>query len=96
MKDIRFRDTVHRQTLTDEFGYSFSIAVPVTMIDLWMDGNWEETINCGEHRKIERAIEQKYPGWFHRCYNDPEGHCPACARKAEARKLGLKSCRQRR
>lgn len=85
---MRFRNTVHRQVLTDEFGYSFEIAVPVTVTDFWMDGQWEETINAAEFRKVEEAIEKRYPGWYHRCYPDRNGKrkvskedCPACRRK---------------
>ncbi len=83
MTEMRFRNIVHRQTLTDEFGYSFSIAVPVTVTDFWMDGQWEETISCEEHNKVEKAIEKAYPGWFHQCYNGVKP-CPACERKKRA------------
>lgn len=89
MNNMRFRDTVDRFTLTDEFGYTFSVAVPVTVTEFWMDGQWEPTLNGEEMRKVEAAVEKAYPGWYHRCYDNPEGPCPACQRKAEARRLGL-------
>jgi hypothetical protein len=56
--------------------------------DYWIDGKWEETINGEEFRKVEEAIEKKYPGWFHTCYLDRNGKrqtskesCKACQRK---------------
>lgn len=93
---MRFREVLHRETLTDEFGYSFSIAVPVTETQFWIDGKWEETLNGEEMAKIERAIEEKYPGWFHQCYTDRDGNrkvakenCPACQRKLKAKNLQI-------
>lgn len=81
MNNMRFRNVVHRQTLDDGLGRVFSIEVPVTVTDFWMDGQWEETINGEEHRKIEQAIEKAYPGWFHTCYKAPKQHCKACTRR---------------
>jgi len=58
----------------------FTIEVPVMTTDYWLDGEWVETLDSQQQRKIDKAIEKEYPHWFHTCYESPKQHCQACVR----------------
>jgi hypothetical protein len=93
--DKPLRKTVYRHRLNDGLGKKFRIHVTIWVEDLFHDGEWHEVMSGDACRKIETAVEKKYPGWYHRCYNIPSHKmvalkkvdCPACKRLAEVKRL---------
>ena len=78
---MKLRKTIHKQTLTDG-NRTVRISVPIT-VSVWMiDGKEEEAIGADEWRKVERAIEKAWPGWFHvfKGSKHDKANCRACKR----------------
>jgi hypothetical protein len=88
------RKTVYRQRFNDGLGKRFRVHVTVMVEDIEHDGKLEEVISCNEWHKVEKAIEKKYPGWFHQCHPNRNGerdaskeNCPACQRLTKVKSL---------
>ncbi len=81
MFPLKFKK-IWRQTLSDG-KRTFRIVVPVELEYWLIDGKLEEVIPPEASRLIEEAIEEAYPGWFHRILKGGkhEKNCPACKRK---------------
>jgi len=86
---MMLRKIIYQESLDDGLGKKFTIKVPITVMDVCRGGQWEEIISCKEWRKVEKAIEKKYPGWHHTCHKTPKQHCKACTRNraTEIKKL---------
>ena len=87
----RTRKGIYRSTLNDGLGKKFRVQVTVTFTDYLIGGRWEECIGAEEWHKVEKAIEKKYHGWFHTCFNRPKQHCKACSRKIAVRLISKKN-----
>ena len=68
---------------TQELANGKTIVVRNVKVNLMLiDGKWEETWPGDSVRRVERAIERRFPGYFHRFKDGKHAkNCQACKRK---------------
>jgi hypothetical protein len=75
---------VYRRRMNDGLGMKFRVQATLLETDYFIDGEWKcGFVNAKEWVKLEKAIEKKYPGWFHTCnfLIEKTEQCLACHRQ---------------